>query len=353
MKSDKTLLITGGTGSLGNAVLRRFMQSELREIRIFSRDEKKQDDMRHRYAARYPQESRRIRYYLGDIRDPASLQNAMDGVDLVFHAAALKQVPSCEAFPMEAVKTNVAGAENVLRAAIQAGVQRVVCLSTDKAVQPASAMGISKAMMEKIACAMAETAAAKGTSICCARLGNVLYTRGSVLPLFVQKLMQGEALPVTDPTMTRFIMTPEEAVDLVAYAFENGQPGDLIVPKASACTLGQLVLALQALFGVDTGIHLTGVRPGEKRFETLMTAEEATRAQAQGPHYRIPIKQAGTASHAPQEFTSTNADLLSEEEIKKMLLSIPALLEALDCWKRDCQRSGSKVHMNMTEDGHA
>ena len=267
---DKTLLITGGTGSFGNAVLNRFLDTDIKEIRIFSRDEKKQDDMRHEYQAKYPEISNKIKFYIGDVRDIQSVRNAMHGVDYIFHAAALKQVPSCEFFPMEAVKTNVIGTDNILTAAIEAGVSRVVCLSTDKAAYPINAMGTSKAMMEKIIIAKARTADPEKTKICCTRYGNVMASRGSVIPLFIDKIKSGNPITVTDGSMTRFIMNLDEAVDLVLYAFEHGSQGDLFVQKSDASTITDLTTAIKELFDVpDYPVETIGIRHGEKMYETL------------------------------------------------------------------------------------
>ncbi|MBQ3393884.1 MAG: polysaccharide biosynthesis protein [Oscillospiraceae bacterium] len=284
---DKTLLITGGTGSFGNTVLNHFITSDIGEIRIFSRDEKKQDDMRHDLQVRYPVESGKVKFYIGDVRDLASVDNAMNGVDFIFHAAALKQVPSCEFFPIEAVKTNVLGTENVLTSAINHGVKRVVCLSTDKAAYPINAMGISKAMMEKVIVAKSRTVDKDRTTICCTRYGNVMCSRGSVIPLFRDQIARGKPLTVTDPNMTRFLMNLDEAVDLVLFAFEHGEPGDLFVQKSPACTIEDLAKATQKLFG-DTGIKIIGPRHGEKLYETLLTEEESAKAIDMGSYYRVP-----------------------------------------------------------------
>lgn len=281
MFKSKTLLITGGTGTFGNAVLRRFLETEIREIRVFSRDEKKQDDMRKRFA------SPKLRFHIGDVRDGASLRDAMTGVDFVFHAAALKQVPSCEFFPVEALRTNALGTENVLDAAIRAEVERVIVLSTDKAVYPINAMGISKAMMEKIAVAKSRVAGKKPT-ICVTRYGNVMASRGSVIPLFLSQLQAGQPLTVTDAAMTRFMMTIEDAVDLVVYAFQHGQPGDTFVQKAPACTLETLTLALKKLLHASNPVKVIGTRHGEKLYETLLTREEMAIAEDRGDYYRVP-----------------------------------------------------------------
>jgi UDP-N-acetylglucosamine 4,6-dehydratase/5-epimerase len=281
MFAGKTLLVTGGTGTFGNAVLRRFLNTGVREIRVFSRDEKKQDDMRKAYA------DSKLRFYIGDVREPASLRDAMVGVDFVFHAAALKQVPSCEFFPLEALRTNALGAENVLDAAVNAGVERVIVLSTDKAVYPINAMGISKAMMEKLAVAKSRVAASH-TTICVTRYGNVMASRGSVIPLFLQQIQEGRPVTVTDPAMTRFMMTIEEAVDLVIFAFQHGQPGDVFVCKAASATIGTLAAALTQLLGADSRIEVIGTRHGEKLYETLLTREELAVAEDLGGYYRVP-----------------------------------------------------------------
>lgn len=283
--NNKALAITGGTGSFGSTVLKHFLDSDLAEIRIFSRDEKKQDDMRHALQAEHPDLAEKVRFYIGDIRDMRSIEDAVQGVDYIFHAAALKQVPSCEFFPMEAVRTNIIGTDNVLRAAVAAGVERVVCLSTDKAAYPINAMGISKAMMEKVISANARVAADK-TTICCTRYGNVMCSRGSVIPLFIDQIKAGNPITITDPNMTRFLMNLDEAVALVMFAFEHGEPGDLFVQKSDASTIGDLAKAVQQLFG-DTGTKIIGTRHGEKLFETLMTNEECTRSIDMGDYYRV------------------------------------------------------------------
>jgi len=282
---DKTLLITGGTGSFGHTVMSHFLDSEIGEIRVFSRDEKKQDDMRHLLQSHCPDLADKVRFYIGDVRDFRSVGDAMHGVDYVFHAAALKQVPSCEFFPMEAVKTNVMGTDNVLHAAIDAGVDKVVCLSTDKAAYPINAMGTSKAMMEKIIYANARNGAGR-TTICCTRYGNVMCSRGSVIPLFIDQIRAGNPITITDPNMTRFLMNLDEAVDLVQFAFEHANPGDLFIQKADACTIGTLAEAVQGLFG-KTGTKIIGTRHGEKLYETLMTREEKLRAEDMGDYYRV------------------------------------------------------------------
>ncbi len=284
---DSILLITGGTGSFGQTVLKQFLPTDIREIRIFSRDEKKQDDMRHRLQSEYPDAAKKVKFYIGDVRDPLAVHDAMVGVDYIFHAAALKQVPSCEFFPMEAVLTNVEGTNNVLHAAIAEKVKRVVCLSTDKAAYPINAMGTSKAMMEHVVRANARVAAERGdTVICCTRYGNVMCSRGSVIPLFIGQIRAGKPVTVTDPEMTRFLMNLDEAVDLVLFAFEHARPGDLFIQKADASTIGVLAQAVQKLFG-DTGIQTIGTRHGEKLYETLMTKEERLRSEDMGRYYRV------------------------------------------------------------------
>ena len=337
----KTLLITGGTGSFGNAVLQRFLETDIAEIRIFSRDEKKQDDMRHQYQASHPEASRKLKFFIGDVRDLQSLKSAMYGVDYIFHAAALKQVPSCEFFPLEAVKTNVFGTDNVLTAAIEAGVRSVICLSTDKAAYPVNAMGTSKAMMEKVAIAKSRTT--KATRICCTRYGNVLCSRGSVVPLWIEQIRKGEAITITDPNMTRFVMTLEEAVDLVLFAFEHGESGDLFVQKAPACTIETLALATKALFDPDDRIpvRIIGIRHGEKEYETLLTNEECAHAIDLGGFYRVPadqrdlnydkyFKDGNTVRSALMELTSQNTRSMSVEEVKAKLLTLAYIREELD-----------------------
>ncbi len=336
----KTLLITGGTGSFGNAVLNRFLETDIGEIRIFSRDEKKQDDMRHEYQASHPEASEKLRFYIGDVRDIASVRNAMHDVDYIFHAAALKQVPSCEFFPMEAVKTNVFGTDNVLTAAIEAGVKSVICLSTDKAAYPVNAMGTSKAMMEKVAVAKARTT--KQTKICCTRYGNVLCSRGSVVPLWIDQIRKGEPITITEKSMTRFVMSLEEAVDLVLFAFENGASGDILVQKAPACTIETLALATKALFDPEDRIpvKIIGIRHGEKLYETLLTNEECAHAIDLGDFYRVPADQRdlnydkyfkqGEADRNPlTEFTSSNTTLMDVEQVKQKLLTLAYIREEL------------------------
>jgi len=339
--AGKTLLITGGTGSFGNAVTDRFLDSDIKEIRIFSRDEKKQDDMRHHYQLSKPSLAGKLRFYLGDVRDIDSVRNALYGVDHVFHAAALKQVPSCEFFPMEAVKTNAHGTENLLNAAVSAEVDSVVCLSTDKAAYPVSAMGISKAMMEKVAIARARTIGAGGTKICCTRYGNVLCSRGSVIPLWIEQIKSGESITITDPAMTRFVMTLDEAIDLVLYAFENGETGDLLVRKAPACTVAVQAQAVCELFGVDPGsVKIIGSRHGEKRCETLLTNEECFGAVDMGDFYRVGCDKRGLNYDSScfaeddsepiiTEFNSDNTVLLNVDEVKQKLLSLQYIRDAL------------------------
>lgn len=318
--TGKTLMITGGTGSFGNTVLKHFAGTDLAEIRVFSRDEKKQDDMRHRLQERSPELASRVRFHIGDVRDAQSVRDAMRGVDYVFHAAALKQVPSCEFFPMEAVRTNVIGTDNVLHAAIAEGVGRVVCLSTDKAAYPINAMGKSKAMMESIIYANARDGASAGTTICCTRYGNVMCSRGSVIPLFIDRIRRGEPLTVTDPAMTRFLMNLDEAVDLVRFAFEHANPGDLFVQKAPASTIGDLAEAVQEVFG-RVGVKVIGTRHGEKLYETLMTREERLRAEDMGNYYRVACDsrdlnydrffvEGDVRTQADEAYTSHNAERL-------------------------------------------
>lgn len=331
--NGKTLLITGGTGSFGNAVLNRFLRTDIGEIRIFSRDEKKQDDMRHAFQATMPDAAEKIRFYIGDVRDLASVKNAMHGVDYIFHAAALKQVPSCEFFPLEAVKTNVIGTDNVLTAAIEAGVKTVICLSTDKAAYPVNAMGTSKAMMEKVVVAKSRTVSPDKTKICCTRYGNVMCSRGSVIPLWVDQIKIGKPITITDPSMTRFIMSLDEAVDLVLFAFEFGVSGDILVQKAPACTIGVLAQAVKELFRAEQDIHMIGIRHGEKMYETLLTNEESTEAIDLINFYRVPSDQrdlnydkyfvhGDVKRNTLTEFSSHNTRLLNVEEVKNKLLSL-------------------------------
>ena len=338
---DRVLMITGGTGSFGNAVLERFLTTDVKEIRIFSRDEKKQDDMRHLYN------NPKLKFYIGDVRDISTLRPAMQGVDYIFHAAALKQVPSCEFFPLEAVKTNVIGTDNVLTAAIDAGVQRVVCLSTDKAAYPINAMGTSKAMMEKIIIAKARNVDPEKTRICCTRYGNVMCSRGSVIPLFIDKIKHGLPLTITEGAMTRFIMNLNEAVDLVLYAFGNGSQGDLFVQKADACTINVLTQAIKELFGVpDYPTQIIGIRHGEKMYETLLTNEECANAVDMGNFYRVPadnrslnydkyFNKGDESRNTLTEFDSKNTELLSVEQVKEKLLSLDFIKNELEKMKND------------------
>ncbi len=339
--TNKTLLITGGTGSFGNAVLNRFLKTDIGEIRVFSRDEKKQDDMRHEFQAKMPEAAEKIKFYIGDVRDIASVRNAMHGVDYIFHAAALKQVPSCEFFPIEAVKTNVLGTENVLTAAIEAGVKNIVCLSTDKAAYPVNAMGTSKAMMEKVIVAKSRTVAPEKTKICCTRYGNVMCSRGSVIPLWIDQIRAGKPITVTDPTMTRFIMSLEEAVDLVLFAFEHGESGDILVQKAPACTIQTQAEAVCELFGGDKqNIKVIGIRHGEKMYETLLTNEECANAVDLGNFYRVPCDKRGlnydkyfnngdVERNPLTEFNSNNTQLLTVEETKAKIASLQYIQEEL------------------------
>ena len=334
MFQNKTLLITGGTGSFGNAVLNRFLNTEIGEIRIFSRDEKKQDDMRHEFQAKMPQASEKLRFYIGDVRDLQSVKNAMHGVDYIFHAAALKQVPSCEFFPIEAVKTNVLGTENVLTAAIDAGVRNIVCLSTDKAAYPVNAMGTSKAMMEKVIVAKSRTVPSEKTKICCTRYGNVLCSRGSVVPLWIEQIKAGHPITVTEPQMTRFVMTLDEAVDLVLFAFEHGESGDILVQKAPACTIQVLAEAVKALFCPEEAIKIIGIRHGEKMYETLLTNEECANAVDMGDFFRVPCDKrdlnydiyfpvGDVKSNPLTEFNSNNTELMTVEQVREKLLTLP------------------------------
>ena len=338
---NKTLLITGGTGSFGNAVLNRFLNTNIGEIRIFSRDEKKQDDMRHEFQAKMPDVAEKIKFYIGDVRDLASVKNAMHGVDYIFHAAALKQVPSCEFFPVEAVKTNVLGTDNVLTAAIEAGVKNIVCLSTDKAAYPVNAMGTSKAMMEKVVVAKSRTVDADKTKICCTRYGNVLCSRGSVVPLWIDQITAGQAITITEPSMTRFVMSLDEAVDLVLFAFENGVSGDILVQKAPACTIETLAKAVTELFKPDAEIKVIGIRHGEKLYETLLTNEECANAIDMGDFYRVPsdnrglnydkyFKDGDAERNHLTEFNSNNTALWGVEEVKAKLLTLSYIREELD-----------------------
>ena len=340
---NKILMITGGTGSFGSTVLKHFLNSDLKEIRIFSRDEKKQDDMRHDLQAKHPDLAGKVKFYIGDVRNMRSVQDAVQGVDYIFHAAALKQVPSCEFFPMEAVRTNVEGTDNVLHAAVEAGVQRIVCLSTDKAAYPINAMGISKAMMEKVIGANARVAAGR-TTICCTRYGNVMCSRGSVIPLFIDQIKAGNPITITDPNMTRFLMNLDEAVDLVMFAFEHGEPGDLFVQKSDASTIGDLAKAVQKLFG-NTGTHIIGTRHGEKLFETLMTNEECMRSVDMGNYYRVLpdgrdlnydkfFVEGQVQTMAKEAYTSHNTKRLNVEETIQKILTTDYVKEALQNWEK-------------------
>ena len=336
----KTLMITGGTGSFGNTVLKHFLTSDIGEIRIFSRDEKKQDDMRHELQAKCPKHADKVKFYIGDVRDPGSIRDAMPGVDYVFHAAALKQVPSCEFFPMQAVKTNIEGTDNMLHAAIEAGVKKVVCLSTDKAAYPINAMGISKAMMEHVITANARVAAERGdTVICCTRYGNVMCSRGSVIPLFVDQICAGNPITITNPEMTRFLMNLDEAVDLVQFAFEHANPGDLFVQKADASTIGDLAKAVQQLFG-DTGMRIIGTRHGEKLYETLLTQEERLRSEDMGNYFRVSADsrdlnydkyfvKGEVHTMADEAYTSHNTNRLNVDGIVQKLMDTDYIKEQL------------------------
>lgn len=338
MFKGKTLLITGGTGSFGNAVLERFLNTDIKEIRIFSRDEKKQDDMRHKYN------NDKIKYYIGDVRDLASIKNVMYGVDYVFQAAALKQVPSCEFFPMEAVKTNVIGTDNVLTACIEAGVKKVICLSTDKAAYPVNAMGTSKAMMEKVFVSKSRTVDPDKTLICGTRYGNVMCSRGSVIPLFIEQIKAGQPLTVTEPKMTRFIMSLEEAVELVIFAFEHAESGDIMVQKAPATTIEVLAQAVKELFDADNEIKVIGIRHGEKMYETLLTNEECSHAIDMGDFYRVPadkrdlnydkyFKDGNQEREKLSEFNSNNTELLTVEKTKEKLLTLSYIREEIKDWE--------------------
>lgn len=337
--TGKTLMITGGTGSFGNAVLNRFLKTDIGEIRIFSRDEKKQDDMRHEYQAKYPEECGKIKFYIGDVRDLQSVKNAIHGVDYIFHAAALKQVPSCEFFPMEAVRTNVIGTDNVLTAAIEEGVKSVICLSTDKAAYPINAMGITKAIEEKIAVAKSRNSG--NTKICCTRYGNVMCSRGSVIPLWIDQIRNGQPITITEPKMTRFIMSLEEAVDLVLFAFEHGENGDLLIQKAPACTIQTQAEAVCELFGgKKEDIKVIGIRHGEKMYETLLTNEECAKAVDMGNFYRVPadnrglnydkyFKEGDEKRNVLTEFNSNNTRLLNVEETKEKIAALKYIQEEL------------------------
>lgn len=335
-----TLMITGGTGSFGSTVLKHFLTSDIGQIRIFSRDEKKQDDMRHDLQARFPEFAKKVKFHIGDVRDYRSVADAMPGVDFVFHAAALKQVPSCEFFPMQAVKTNVEGTDNVLHAAVEAGVKKVVCLSTDKAAYPINAMGISKAMMEHVIYANARVAAERGgTVICCTRYGNVMCSRGSVIPLFIDQIRAGNPITITNPNMTRFLMNLDEAVDLVRFAFNHANPGDLFIQKAEASTIGDLALAVQRLFG-DTGTKIIGTRHGEKMYETLMTREERVRSEDMGQYFRVSADnrdlnydkfyvEGQVQTQEEESYTSDNTTILDVDGTVNKLLTTDYVKEEL------------------------
>lgn len=335
-------MITGGTGSFGNAVLNRFLKKDIKEIRIFSRDEKKQDDMRHEFQSKMPELAPKIKFFIGDVRDLASVKNAMHGVDYIFHAAALKQVPSCEFFPLEAVKTNVIGTDNVLTAAINEGVKSVICLSTDKAAYPVNAMGTSKAMMEKVIIAKSRTVSPEKTKICCTRYGNVMCSRGSVIPLWIDQIKNGQPITLTDPSMTRFIMSLDEAVNLVLFAFEHGVSGDILVHKAPACTIQSQAEAVCELFGGDKEkIKIIGIRHGEKMYETLLTNEECANAIDMGDFYRVPcdkrdlnydkyFKEGDTKRNLLHEFNSNNTNLLNVQQVKEKLLTLQYIRDELE-----------------------
>ena len=337
--SGATLLITGGTGSFGRTVLKQYLGTDLAQIRIFSRDEKKQDDMRHELQQRYPDLAGKVKFFIGDIRDRDSIRDVMHGVDYIFHAAALKQVPSCEFFPMEAVKTNVIGTDNLLHVAMEAGARKVICLSTDKAAYPINAMGVSKAMMEHVAYANARVAAQRGdTVICCTRYGNVMCSRGSVIPLFISQIRSGKPITITEPSMTRFLMSLDEAVSLVRFAFENGNPGDLFIQKSDASTIGDLAAAVQKLFG-DTGTMVIGMRHGEKLYETLMTSEESARSEDLGEYFRIDPDDrdlnydkyfsTGIPHSGSGPYTSSNTRMLDMEGVIEKLLRTEYVQKAL------------------------
>jgi UDP-N-acetylglucosamine 4,6-dehydratase len=340
--TNKTLLITGGTGSFGNTVLSRFLHTDIGEIRIFSRDEKKQDDMRHEFQSKMPETAHKIKYYIGDVRDLASLKNAMHGVDYIFHAAALKQVPSCEFFPIEAVKTNVLGTDNVLTAAIEAAVKTVICLSTDKAAYPVNSMGTSKAMMEKVIVAKSRTVSPDKIKICCTRYGNVIASRGSVIPLWIEQIRNNQPITLTESSMTRFIMSLDEAIDLVLFAFEYGTTGDVLVQKAPACTIAVLAEAVCELFDYDKkNIKSIGIRHGEKMYETLLTNEECASAIDMGDFYRVPSDNrdlnyakyfidGDTERNLLTEFNSNNTELLDIQQVKNKLLSTGYIRERLN-----------------------
>jgi len=356
MFQNKTLLITGGTGSFGNAVMKRFLNTDVKEIRIFSRDEKKQDDMRNKYK------NDKLKFYIGDVRDLASVKNAMHGVDYVFHAAALKQVPSCEFFPLEAVKTNVMGTDNVITGAIEMGIKKVICLSTDKAAYPINAMGISKAMMEKVFVAKAKTVDSERST----RYGNVMASRGSVIPLFIEQIKSGQPLTVTDPNMTRFLMSLEDAVELVVFAFENAKAGDIMVQKAPASTIGDLAQAVKELFNANNEIKIIGTRHGEKLYETLLTKEEHVVAQDMGGFYRVPADtrdlnydkyfvEGNEYLQQVEDYNSHNTERLNIEQIKEKLLKLEFIQEELKNWEEKlgestgswCDRYGRAYNFNI------
>ena len=344
--ANATLMITGGTGSFGNTVLKHFLETDIGEIRIFSRDEKKQDDMRHELQQKHPDHAKKVKFYIGDVRNPQSIADAMPGVDYIFHAAALKQVQSCEFFPMQAVQTNVIGTDNMLHAAINAGVKRIVCLSTDKAAYPINAMGISKAMMEHVIYANARVAAERGnTVICCTRYGNVMCSRGSVIPLFIDQIRAGNPITITDPNMTRFMMNLDEAVELVRFAFEHANPGDLFIQKADAATIGDLAKAVQQLFG-DTGTNIIGTRHGEKLYETLMTREERLRSEDMGQYFRVAADnrdlnydkyfvKGQVQTMADEAYTSHNTQRLDVEGTVRKILTTDYVKEALEVWEAE------------------
>lgn len=346
--SGATLMITGGTGSFGNTVLKHFLATDIGQIRIFSRDEKKQDDMRHDLQVRFPEYAGKVKFYIGDVRDARSISDAMHGVDYVFHAAALKQVPSCEFFPMQAVQTNIIGTDNMLHAAIDAGVKRVVCLSTDKAAYPINAMGISKAMMEHVIYANARVAADQGgTVISCTRYGNVMCSRGSVIPLFIDQIKSGNPITITNPDMTRFLMNLDEAVELVRFAFEHANPGELFIQKADASTIGDLAKAVQSLFG-DTGTNIIGTRHGEKLYETLMTREERLRSEDMGQYYRVAadsrdlnydkfVVKGQVETQADESYTSHNTTRLDVEGTVKKILTTDYVKAALKDWESEAK----------------
>ncbi|MGJ7910831.1 polysaccharide biosynthesis protein [Neobacillus sp. LXY-1] len=340
MFKNKTLLITGGTGSFGNAVMKKFLDTDIKEVRIFSRDEKKQDDMRKQYK------NNKLKFYIGDVRDLASVKNAMHGVDYIFHAAALKQVPSCEFFPLEAVKTNILGTDNVLTAAIDYNVKKVICLSTDKAAYPINAMGISKAMMEKVLIAKSKTVSPENTLICGTRYGNVMASRGSVIPLFIEQIKSGQPLTITDPNMTRFLMSLEEAVELVEFAFHNAEAGDIMVQKAPASTIGDLAQAIKELFGADNEIKIIGTRHGEKLYETLLTREEYVVAEDMGRFFKVPADQrdlnydkyfieGNQKLTTIDEYNSQNTELLNIEQIKEKLLTLDYVKDEIKKWNEN------------------